>query len=229
MLLYDKLDDLLDNYGVSIISEKADIRLTGLINNPSFSYSNSASLSNNTAVAMTENLVKGSINSITKRTGTKALWDAIKGNFQTLRSTYRGYDSADITSFSITMHLFPNKFRNGSVKDIEYQLSKLTQPDTKFGDKDRDGKITDYMKSYLYDVNTFEGLEQGKDVFKGQLLSLYIGKHFRIDGDLFCDSVSRDVSKWVTVDGTPIYKEVTFNLSTYRVMNAEEQASWVLR
>jgi len=221
-MLYIDQAEHLDDYKVVIASPKAGIRLTGLLDDEEFSYSSSANLGTGSIASSVEGATKGIGKAIAgKLPGGQMLSNMVGDNFKTAKSTILGYDGADNSSFTVSMHFFPNKLGNGSYKNIELQLSKLTQPNVK--------NISDQLASYIYDPSDTAGFLTGGDPFKGKLVSLSVGNWFNIVGMLLPDSVSRNYSKFVDTKNKPIYLSASLTFKTYRVINAEEISSWILK
>ena len=219
MLYIDTMDQM-DDYKVIVSAPSADISLTGLIDDDTFSYNSSADIGSSTIASAVEGATKGFTKGVAKKfPGGEMISNMIGDNLKSAKSTILGYDGSPNTSFSIRTHIFPNRMGNGSYKDIELQLSKLTQPNIK--------SLSDQLTSYLYEPSATAEFMTGGDPFKGKLISLSIGKWFSIMGDLFCDDISRNYSKWVDENHKPIYLEVTFSFKTYRVMSAEDIAGWI--
>lgn len=217
MLNFDKLDDYQD-YLVQVRNTKTGEVLEGLLDNDELSYTTSADIGSNFLAGYVEDMMRGAAQGLTSKlpvVGGLAR-DAVKQNYKTVKSTYKAYEGASATSFSVSFHLFA---KNESYNSILQKLHKLTQPDT---------EDSEFMHSYLYNPTDSAALLIGGDPFAGNLIHVSIGDWFLATG-LFCNSVSHSFSKYVDTEGKPIYLSVTLGFEPYKVLNATELASWVKR
>ena len=218
MLFYDQIDQFND-YMLVIKNTKTGDTITGLIDNEDFSYSMSASLGGGSLASNLEGGARGLAKSVAGKIAGDFGKSFVDSNFKTVLSTYKGYEDSGDISFSVSMHIFPNKLHNGSYNSIIEKIAKLTQPNTE------DGK---FLKSYLYDPLETTKLAAGVDPFKGQLVHVSIGSWFLATG-LFCTGSDPVQSKFVDEDGKPLYMEWTATFTPYKVLNAKEVASWQLK
>lgn len=216
-LYIDEIENYKD-YVVLITNSKANIRLMGLIDDEEFSYSSGANWGSSGAAGAIEGAVNGAASNIAKKWAGEAAGNYVSNELKTILSTYKGYEGEAGVPLSVSMHLFPNRFGNGSYKDMELQLAKLTQPDT--------DNALGTLKSYLYDAVDTGTIAIGNDPFKNQLVHVSIGEWFLATG-LTCDNVGRSYSKYVDDTGKPISLVVSFSFSPYKSLDAIELSSWI--
>ena len=217
MLDFDKLEEYQD-YLVQIRNTKTGELIEGLLDNEDFSYTTSAELGTNFMAQSIEDVTRGGAQAIAGRipgVGDYAR-SAIGQNYKTIRSTYKAYEGASDTPFSLQLHIFANKKSYNQSLQI---LHKFTQPDTE------DSK---YMHSYLYDKSEAASMLTGEDPFSGNLIHVSIGDWFFATG-LFCTGIDYSFSKYVDTEGKPIYLVVNLGFVPYKVLNAQELASWIRR
>ncbi len=212
---YEELESLND-YKVTIRNSKTGEVLEGLIDNEEISYSAGANIGESTLAGLSEGFSKGVIKGVVS----KALGDLgkniVSDNFKTVLSTFKGYEDSKPSTFSVSLHLFPNKFNNPSYKEMVEILGRMTQPNTE------DGK---FIRSYLYSPEDTKKLAKGEDPFEDQLIHVMIGNWFFAKG-LFMTSGPITMSKYVDTSGKPIYSKVDLDFESYKVLNAREWASW---
>lgn len=211
---YDQLDEL-DDYMVTIWSRRVGT-LRGLIDTDEISYTNAANIGSSTLAGITEGFIKGAAKGMAKKVFGDLGRSLVSDNFKTVMSTFKGYEDSSHSGFGISMHLFPNKFGNGSYKEIMDLLGRMTLPDT---------TEDTFLKSYLYSPEDLKALASGEDPFKGNLIHVTIGNWFHATG-LFMEQGSPSFSKFVDTNGDPIYAKVDPTFTSYKVLNATEWSSW---
>jgi len=223
--VYDNLnDEILQDYLVTVSNSYAKIHLAGILEEDTFSISQSAQLSNSMVAQGVEGLAKGA---------GKALLDKVfKGAGNTLsglssiRSTIKTYESSGEISFSLSFKIYPSKFGNpSSYKEIMRQISKLTQPELTSA-----GQI---MVSHLYDPKMISNMlnplgdKPSYKLFDGQLVCVTIGDWFKSCG-LFCTGNNVSISTRVDLEGKPLY--LTWSGATftpYRILTADDTAKMI--
>ena len=190
--------------------------LQGLLDNDEVSYTAAANIGGSTLAGMGEGFARGAGKAVVG----KALGDFGKNlvgeTFKTVMSTFKGYEDSQPSSFPTSIHLFPNKFVNGSYNEMIEILGRMTQPNT---------EDNTFLKSYLYSPEDTKKLASGEDPFKGQLIHVTIGNWFLATG-LFMTSGPPTMSKFVDDSKKPIYAKLDANFESYKVLNAKEWAAW---
>lgn len=216
MLLYDTLDQFPD-YLVQVINSHTGDTISGLIDNEEFTYTLGANVSGSLAAGGLEAGVKGVASAVAQR-ALGGMGKTIINNFKTSLSTYKSYEDSQDSNFSISMHIFPGKSGNGEYPSIVEGIAKLTQPNT---------EDSRFLQSYLYDPADIKKLATAEDPFKGKLIHVSIGNWFLATG-LFCVSAPPSFSKFVDVEGKPLYMRWDATFTPYKTLNAKEIAAWHL-
>lgn len=212
MLNYDSLKQYQD-YLVQVINTKTGDVLEGLLDNNDLSYTNSADIGGSFIAGSAEGLTKGIAVAGARKVAGDLGASAVESNYKTIASTYKSYEGASDTGFSISMHIFP---KSESYTSIMSKIAKLTQPDT---------EDSVFLHSYLYNSDDAKKLLSGVDPFKGNLIHVSIGDWFLATG-LFCSSSSHSFTKYVDTNGKPLYMVWDVSFIPYKLLNATELSSW---
>lgn len=213
MLDFDKLGEYTD-YLVIIKNSKTGESIQGLIDNEDLSYSTNAEIGGSFVGGSMDGFARGAASEVAGRVGGDLAKNAVSQNYKTISSTYKAYEGAGETGFSIQMHVFGN---TETYNSILQKVHKYTQPDT---------SDSQFLHSYLYDKTDTAKLLTGEDPFKGNLIHVSIGEWFLATG-LFCTGVGHSFSKYVDTTGKPLYLILNLSFIPYKLLNAEELAGWI--
>lgn len=212
-MIYADMINQFPEYLVTVRNSHTGESIIGLIDNDDFSYSMGANLSGSQMAGLIEGGLKGFASALAGKALGGVGKDLVDGGFKTAFSTFKSYEDSQEMSYSITMHIFPDK-ENGTYPNVIEKIAKLTQPDTK------DHK---FLTSYLYEPSITRKLAKGEDPFKGQLIHVTIGKWFASTG-LFCTGSSLQFAKYLNESGKPLYMVWDATFTPYKTLNAQEVA-----
>lgn len=213
MLNFDSLPEGFNDYLVQIKNTKTGEIIQGLLDNEDLSYSTSAEISGSFLAGSAEGFTKGLATAAAGKIAGDLGRSAVESNYKTMASTYKTYESAGETGFSVNMHIFP---RTEKYNDILFRMHKLTQPNT---------ENSVFLHSHLYSPTDASKLLTAEDPFKGNLIHVSIGDWFLATG-LFCTGANFSFSKYVDEDGKPLFMVYSASFVPYKLLTAAELSSW---
>jgi hypothetical protein len=137
-------------------------------------------------------------------------------DLQTMGTTVKTYSTGSgYDELNINMIYIPNYLGNGSFKDAQSFITKMTLPKTPTGPD----LITPYEGYYYSKTGFFENFASGS--YDGQFLNVNIGKQYS-GGGFYCMSSSTSYSYEVDENGSPLYMNISLTLNHYRGLFADE-------
>lgn len=221
-LLLDELIDRNPDALVTITHDRLGISLVGIISDPQLVQSLSASYGDGAkgSVATASSMMGGSKNKFVRGIGS-ALEMANK--YQTSKSTLMGtlklYEGSGDISIPFNVQFFYGWHNNPGFKEMDRQFNLFTQPRKISGG---------FIGSNLYTASELaKTLALNTEALKGRLPNVSLGSWF-LATDVYLTSISKNMSTVLNEDGKPAALQVTFQISPYRQLTAEELSNWIL-
>jgi len=241
MLSYIQDEALFADYQVVLFAPTNDHYLVGIIEDSSISFAGTAdytegsmsklvNVSKNTLSGIAggmAGLTKGRTSNMFNR-AQQAL-DNLAGSVKTVAETMIGYDSPSRLPINLSFKVFPHRHGNGDVKSIVEAILFFTQ----YKQSDVIGNIESNLYSIgdLYE-NSKKQIMEGKmgrnfDPLYNQLISFTVGDYINTDGVFFAQSAVPTIATELDDNGVPLYVQADFSLISYRILTAQEIASWL--
>jgi len=229
MLSYIKDLEVISDYLTIIYSPANNHYISGIIDDESIPLSGSANLGTSTL----NTLVKVASGSIVSSIFGKRFTNTISsfmgmGKLQTVAETMIGYEEPSRLNIPLKIKIFPHTHGNGSVSEIIEACLYFTQH--------RKDNVVGRIASNLYSMETLfkrakEQVMNGNladfDPLMNQLVSFSVGEIINTDGIFFVENIVPEIVTEVDDNNTPLYVSVSINLTSYRIVTAEEIASWI--
>lgn len=217
----------------TISHDRLGIKLSGIISDPQLIQSLSAQYGNSMVSNVSsaggymqatgdklDSKGKGKMANFSRNVGSAlSMFGSYATSQHTLMGTIKTYEGSGDINLPVNMTLFYGWGGNPEFKEMDKKLNLITQPLIHSGG---------LLGSNLYESEDLLQLALlNTDLFKGKLLSIRLGS-WLLAKDCFMTSLNKNYHTNTNEDGKPIAVQISFQITPYRQLSAEELSSWIL-